>query len=461
MALLIRRATFLLRDASRIERDVDLLVEQNRIAAIGPCLPCPPDTPIIDASGCVVIPGLINAHTHLYQNWLKGVGAGLTLVPWCDAALFPMVDAIRQEHLAGNMKPSYLWTTLASLEMIHAGTTCCQNIDVAAPGILEAWADLGFRGVGAITLADQWIPDQVMTDPQLLRHSVTSYLDCWHDPSGRLTIHLGPSAPFLCSDDLLRWTRDTADSRNVGIHIHMNETAQEISDSLARYGERPVERLAHLGLLSRRLSAVHCVHVDAREINLLADSRAVVVHCPKSNMKLADGVMPWPAMKKAGIDVALGNDGNGSNGLLDMWEEMRAASLLASVTSADPAAISSADIFRAATQGGALACRVDAGQLDPGRLADLAIIDLRASHLRPIHDILETLVFSVRAADVRDVIIDGTTVMRSQRITTVDEPTLVNEADDMGQELYARALSSTVRRASSQAGFVNSTQTRQ
>jgi 5-methylthioadenosine/S-adenosylhomocysteine deaminase len=447
VALLIRGAAFLLRDAQRVEQDVDLLIERNRVSAIGPRLAAPAHATVIDAGRCAVIPGLINAHTHLYQNWLKGVGAGLALVPWCDAALFPMVDVIIQENRRGNMRPSYLWTMLASIEMIRAGTTCCQNLDVAAPGILQAWAEIGLRGVGAITLADDWIPADVMTSSDRLKQSVLDYLGHWHDPSGRITIHLGPSAPFLCSDDLLRWTQEMAETRDLGIHIHVNETAQEVSDSLHQYSERPVERLARLGLLSSRLSAVHCVHVDAAEVELLARHGATAVHCPKSNMKLADGIMPWPAMKRAGVQVALGNDGCASNGLLDMWEEMRAAALLAAVGANDPAAITTADVFRAATGGGAQACRVDAGQLDPGRLADIAIVDLGGAHLRPIHDILETLVFSARSSDVRDVIIDGRLVMREQRIASVDEPALVEEADTLGSELYARARQSKVKRS--------------
>jgi 5-methylthioadenosine/S-adenosylhomocysteine deaminase len=302
------------------------------------------------------------------------------------------------------------------------------------------------RGVGAITLADDWIPAAVMTASDRLKQSVIEYLDHWHDPTGRMTIHLGPSAPFLCSDGLLQWTRDTAEARNLGIHIHMNETAGEVEDSLRKYRMRPVERLAKLGLLSERLSAVHCVHVNQAEIELLARHGAIVVHCPKSNMKLADGAMPWPAMKAAGAQIALGNDGSASNGLLDMWEEMRAAALLASVVADDPAAITTADAFRAATEGGAQACRVDAGTLDPGRLADITIVELSGAHLRPIHDILETLVFCARAADVRDVIIDGRAVMRQRRIVTVDEAALVDQADALGRELYARAQRSTVKR---------------
>ena len=170
MALLIHRATYLLRDARRIERDVDLLIEGNRIAAVGRDLPVPPGAETIDAQGCAVIPGLVNAHTHLYQNFLKGTGAGLKLVDWCQAVLFPMVDVILQEQLAGNGRIGYLWSALGALEMIRAGTTCCQNLDVAPylslAGVLEAWRDVGLRGVGAITLANRWIPPHLLLDEQ-------------------------------------------------------------------------------------------------------------------------------------------------------------------------------------------------------------------------------------------------------------------------------------------------------
>lgn len=446
MTLLIHRAAYLLRDVHRIERDADLLIEGNLIVAVGRDLSAPPGVERIDAQDCAVIPGLVNAHTHLYQNFLKGVGAGLRLVPWCDAVLFPMVDAILQEQRAGNHRPAYLWSALGALEMIRAGTTCCQNLDVSADGIFQAWDDVGLRGVGAITLADGWIPADVMTESDRLKQSALEYVARRHDPTGRITISLGPSAPFLCSDGLLDWVRDTAEARDLGIHIHVSETAEEMENALREWGMRPLERLESLGLLNERLSAVHCVHLSQAEINLLAHHGAAVVHCPKSNMKLADGAMDWPALKAAGVEVALGNDGCASNDLLDMWEEMRAAALLAAVATGDPAAIAPADVFRAATEGGARACRVDAGTLDPGRLADVTIVALDGVHLRPIHDILQTLVYCVRAADVRDTIIDGRVVMRRRQILSVDEAALVDEADAVGQELFDRAQRSTVRR---------------
>lgn len=439
MALLIRQANHLLRSVRYVECNADLLIEQNRIAAVGCDLPAPHNTETIDARGCAVIPGLVNAHTHLYQNFLKGVGTGLRLVPWCNEVLFPMVDVILQEQGAGHQRPAYLWSALGALEMIRGGTTCCQNLDVSANAVFQAWVDVGMRGVGAITLADDWIPTDLMTEGDRLKQATLEYVARWHDPRGRVTVSLGPSAPFLCSEDLLAWTRDTAEARDLGIHIHVSETGGEVEDALRDWGMRPVERLEALRLLDERVSAAHCVHLNGAEIEWLAQRGVTVVHCPKSNMRLADGAMPWPALKAAGVEVALGNDGCASNDLLDMWEEMRAAAMLASVIAVNPAAITPADVFRAATEGGARACRMDAGTLDPGRLADVVVVDLSAPHLRPVHDVLDTLVFCARAADVRDVIIDGRVVMRQRQVLTVDERSLVEEADAVGRELYTRA----------------------
>jgi len=361
-----------------------------------------------------------------------------------------MVDVILQEQHAGNQRLAYLWSVLGALEMIRAGTTCCQDLDVtpylSLTGVLEAWRDVGLRGVGAITLANRWVPPHLLFDEQEARRSAERLIEQEHKPDGRVQVALGPSTPFLCDEGLLRWVRDTAEARDLGIHTHVGETSGEVENALREWGKRPVERLGSLGLLGERLSAAHCIHVDQVEIELLARHGVTVVHCPKSNMKLADGAMPWPALKTAGVEVALGNDGCASNDLLDMWEEMRAAAMLAAVTADDPAAVTPADVFRAATEGGARACRVDAGTLDPGRLADVTIVDLSGTHLRPTHDILQTLVYCARAADVRDTIIDGRVVMRRRRILTVDEAALVDEADAVGRELFDRAQQSTVRR---------------
>lgn len=442
MNICIRDADYLLRDAGRIEKEVDLLIEDNKIISIGKNLPVTPDTMVLDAEGCAVIPGLVNSHTHLYQNFLKGASSGLPLIDWFNKDLFPLVEMILREQKAGNTRLNYLWSMIGSMEMIRGGVTCCQNMDVstvkALPGILKAWNDIGIRGVGAVNLANRtgWVSSGLINEDHKLYGSIERLIEQGHDPEHRIQIALGPSAPFLCDENLLSWVGRTAEKHDLGIQIHLSETAGEVESALNEWGITPVGYLDSVGLLSDRLSAVHCVNVNQEDIKLLRTRNVTVVSCPKSNMKLASGIMPWSTLQDEGIKIALGSDGCASNDLLDMWEEMRSAAFIASAKSGDPSNVSPADVFRAVTEGGAAACRVSAGTLDPGQRADVVLVDLKAPHLRPVHNILNTLVFCVRASDVRDVIIDGKVVMLNRVITTVDELLLLKEFEQAANRLY-------------------------
>ena len=251
---------------------------------------------------------------------------------------------------------------------------------------------------------------------------------------------LAPSTVFLCDDDLMRWAHDVSEELDLGVQIHVLEIADEVPESLEEYGLAPIERLDRLGLLNERLSAVHCVHVTPQDIRLLAERGVRVVHCPKSNMKLADGAAPVVQMRSAGIPVSVATDGCASNDLLDMWEEMRAALLLARVTNGDAAALTAADVFRMATGEGAAVCRFHTGKVLPGYLADLAVVELKGAHLRPFHGdrLMEMLVFCTRAGDVRDTVIHGQVVMKDRRITMLDEEAILAEAEVVESGLYRR-----------------------
>jgi 5-methylthioadenosine/S-adenosylhomocysteine deaminase len=439
MSLIIQNASYVVCDSSRIEQDCDVLVEGQRVAAVGSGLTASSESIVLDGRGCVVIPGLINAHTHLYQNFLKGISPGIPLVPWCNEILFPTVGAISVAHKAGNLRPGYLWSATAALEMIHAGTTCCLNMDVVTDETVTAWEDVGFRGIMAYTLSNKWVPAELRSAEDEMRRKTMAFVERHHHPDGLTTVFLAPSTLFLCDDPFLQWAGEQARANDLGMQIHISETAGEVEDSLKDYELRPVEKLEQLGLLEPRLSAVHCCHLTDREIDLIARSGATVVHCPKSNMKLADGIMRTADMQKAGIPISLGNDGCASNDLLDMWEEMRAAVMLARVSCQDADALTPADAFRMATDDAARTCRVDAGVIEPGKLADMAVVELKSAHLRPFHggDLLNMLVFCGRADDVRDTIINGEVVMRDRKVTTLDEPAVLDEADAVEAPLYA------------------------
>jgi 5-methylthioadenosine/S-adenosylhomocysteine deaminase len=445
MTILLQGAAYVVRSVERIERDCDLLIEGNRISGVGHYDP-QPGWDVLDATNCAVIPGLVNAHTHLYQNFLKGLNDGVPLVEWCDHVLFPAADVIHTDHWqAHDERMGYAWSLAASLEMIKAGTTCCINMDMTMDAVFQAWLDIGFRGAGAVTLSDRWIPDQLRRSPEISRQEALDYVERWHQTRSDgpyLQVLLAPSTPFLASRELLEWTREQRDRLGVGVQIHVAETRYEIDRVAQEAGTSPLRYLDQVGLVDDRLSAVHCVHMDEADLELLAERGVIVVYNPKSNMKLGSGIAPVAEMLRRGIPVALANDGSASNDLLDMFEEMRSAALLQKVANEDPSAVSAADVFRMATENGARACRIEAGTIDPGRLADLAIVNLRKPHLVPVHDVINSLVYCVKGEDVETTIIDGRIVMRDRRLVTMDEGEILDLAQEWGTKLRRRSLQS-------------------
>ncbi len=440
MSLIIRNSSYLVSNVDHIQHDCDILIEKGRIVSIGHNLEAPEGIEVIDAGGCAVIPGLINPHTHLYQNFLKGVSPGLPLAPWCNEVLFPTIGALTEQFQQGNNRSAYLWSACAAIEMIKGGITCCLDMDHINEESFYAWQDVGLRGVVGYVLFNQWIPEELIGDEEKSRGKAVKFIEKWHQPDGLVQVCLSPSTVFLCDDNLLLWAGGQAEKYDLGIQIHVSEIASEVQDTLDDRGMTPVELLDDLKLLSPRLSAVHCVHVSESDIERIANSGARVVHCPKSNMKLADGIAPIFEMKEAGIHLSVGTDGCASNDLLDMWEEMRAAVLLARVAANNAEALSARDALRMATIEAARVCRIEAGEILPGRLADLAIVELKGAHLRPFHadKLLEMLVFCARAGDVRDTIINGEIVMRDRQIKKINEVEIMQEAEEAEVVLYAR-----------------------
>lgn len=435
MAVLIKNVSYLIRDAERVEEGKDVLLKENKIWKVGKFTPDwvkgLSSYEVIDASGKMVIPGFINAHTHLYQSLLKGCQDDLPLVDWCNQVTFPLCQLIAQEERKKDDTLGYYWGLLSSLEMLKNGVTTCLNLDMSLNSVFQAWVDSGIRGIGAITTADMWIPDVLKEEPIQLREKVLSFIEKWHLYGGedsRIYVMFGPSTPFVCSEDLLLWTREEASKRKMHIHTHIAETLYEVELLEKENGLRPLKYLHSLGFLGPDLSAAHCIHLDDEELELIKRYQVIPVHNPKSNMKLASGIAPVTKMLSMGIKVGLGTDGCASNDNLDMFEEMRFASLLQKVATANSAAFSARDAFRMATEGGALACGIDAGTIDEGKLADLVIIDLEQPHLYPLHDPINTLVYCGKSSDVETVIINGQVVVRNKEVISLPEREVLEEA---------------------------------
>jgi 5-methylthioadenosine/S-adenosylhomocysteine deaminase len=313
--------------------------------------------------------------------------------------------------------------------------------------VFQAWLDIGFRGVGAVTLADRWIPAEIRLSTAALQQQALGYVERWHQvPAGspRIQVVLAPSTPFVTSPEMLTWTREQRDRLGLAVQIHVAETRYEVEEIGRRAGTTPLAYLDRFGLVDQRLTAVHCVHMADEDLDLIQARGVIPVHNPKSNMKLGSGIAPVAEMLRRDIPVALGTDGSASNDLLDMFEEMRVGALLQKVAGEDPSVISAADLFRMATENGARACRIDAGTVDPGRLADLVLVDLGGAHLIPVHNIINSLVYCAKGSDVDTVIIDGQVVMRGRKLVTMDEQAILDMAQEWGQNLRQRSVRSSL-----------------
>lgn len=440
--ILLKDISYLVRNPCRVEQDVDLLIEGNRIKRIGRLNTRVPskNITVLNCRGKAVIPGLVNAHTHLYQSMLKGRRDDLALVTWCEQITFPFVRAVlKQVRCDGSDEAGYLWSMLGAIEMIRNGITSFIDMDVNLDSVPKAWADIGIRGVAAMSMVDQWVPDDLMVSLEQTKENALTLIENWHMPPRKdplIQVFLGPSAPFTCSEPLLSWILETAENYDLGIQTHVSETVWEVKQSFQSTGKSPLTYLESIGLLSRPITAVHCIHLTDQEIELAKGRNVIVVYNPKSNMKLASGIAPIVKMRQAGVEVALGTDGPASNDIMDLFEEMRAGALLQKVDRGDPAVLGARDVFRMATEAGAKACRVDAGMIDEGKLADLVVIDLSAPHLFTLGDeIVSALVYCAKGGDVETVIINGRLVLQDRKLLTIDEETILKEAKKAGEKL--------------------------
>lgn len=456
MAILIKNARYLIQDADTVLEGVDLLIRGNRIASVSPSggeegagQPIGAETleEVIDATGKVLTPGFVNAHTHLYQNLLKNVREDLPLKEWCEEVTFPFADVVHQDHWNRNdISVGYAWSVLGAMEMVRSGITSFIDMDLTLDTIFDAWLDVGVRGIAAITIVNRWVPKDLMRDDSVRKAEIMAYVDRWSEPAGQglVKIFLAPSTPFSCTPDLLAWIRSVADQRGLGVQTHVSETRWEVEQSLRETGTTPLAYLHSLGFLKGDLSAAHCVHLTPAEIDLVQERGVIPIYNPKSNMKLGSGVAPVAAMVRRGIPVALATDGAASNDIMDMFEEMRVGALLQKVAAEDPSVISARDMFRMATTNGARAAGLEAGELRPGKLADVVILDLNQVHTSPIHDIVQALVLCGKAADVETVLINGKVVMRNHRFTTISEEEAFQRAVAIGEDRFERSRRKTL-----------------
>lgn len=369
----------------------------------------------------VVLPGLINAHTHAAMTLFRGLADDLPLQRWLADHIWPA-----EARWAG---PEFVrdGTRLAILEMLRGGTTCFNDMYFFPDVVADLAVEHHIRAVVGMIIIEQ---------PTPWAETVEEYFSkgiAVHDQyRGHSLVRtaFAPHAPYTNSDPTLRHLRLLADELEVPVHMHVHETAAEISQSLAAHGRRPLARLEGEGLLSPLLVAVHMTELDEDEIGLLAERGVSVVHCPESNLKLASGFCRTARLLSAGVNVALGTDGAASNNDLDMFGEMRTAALLGKAVAGDPAAVAAEDALCMATLHGARALGLgeETGSLVPGKLADMVCVDLRSAATQPVHQVISQLVYSVCRDQVADVWVAGRQVVAEGRVIQMDEADVLARA---------------------------------
>ncbi len=368
----------------------------------------------IDARGKVILPGLINTHTHIPMVLFRGIADDLNLQDWLTKYIFPAEakNVTREFVVAG--------TRLGLAEMIRGGTTTYADMYYFEDAIAEETKKAGLRGVLGETVIDFPVPDN-KTWAEAMSYA-EKFIQRWKGDS-LITAAIAPHAPYTVNTEHLNEVRALAEKLDAPIIIHLAEAPTETEFMAKTYNSRPATYLEKINFLSPRVLAAHVVHVNDEEIATLKRREVGVAHCPQSNMKLASGTSPVPAMLKAGVRIGLGTDGAASNHDLSMWEEIDSAAKLHKLIANDPTVVPAAQALEMATIGGARAIHQEKeiGSIEKGKRADVIIVDLNAPHLTPVYNFYSHLVYAAKASDVSDTIVNGRVLMRNRRLLTMDE----------------------------------------
>lgn len=379
----------------------------------------------IDAQGKLIIPGLINTHTHLPMSLFRGMADDLPLEQWLQEHMFP---AEAKFIIPENVRAA---VQLSVSEMLLSGTTTCCDGYFLAHHVADTVARTGLRAVlgqGVIDFPAPGVPDS--------RDNIRvaeDFVRQWLDRQGMISPSIFCHSLYTCSEQTLRAAKRTADELGVLFQIHVSETRLEAKQCRQNHGCSPLQYLEKLGLLDQQTLLVHAVWVDDADIEIISKTRAGVVHCPESNMKLGSGIAPIPRMLSEGVPVGLGTDGCASNNDFDLFGEMDMAAKLHKAHQLDPIVMDAQTVLRMATIDGAriLGLENEIGSLEAGKQADLLMIDLAKPHLTPIYNPVSHLVYAAKGADVNDVMIAGQWVVRNRRLLTMDVEAVMDEVKEI------------------------------
>jgi 5-methylthioadenosine/S-adenosylhomocysteine deaminase len=385
----------------------------------------------IDATGCLVLPGLVNTHTHLPMVCFRGLADDLPLMDWLQHHIFPMEARFVDKQMV------YDGALLAMAEMILSGTTTVCDGYFFENQIAEAALSCGLRAVVSQGFADFATPDNPRYEKMMA--AADRFAARWLPHAPLITPAFFCHSPYTCSPQTLVNVKAAARGAGILYLTHLLENQSEIDTIEGRYGKKPVQHLYDLGVLDERTIAVHCNWMSPDDIALFADLGVSVSHNPASSMKLAAGIAPVPDMLARGVAVGLGTDGSASNNDLDLFQEMDLAAKIHKVTQLDPTVMSAETVVRMATIEGARVLGLDAliGSVETGKRADLILVDMNQPHLTPLYNPYSHLVYAVRGADVKTSIIDGRIVMENRRLLTIDLAAAMEKVRAIGERIAA------------------------
>ena len=429
---IIRNTTVLtMNDQNEVLEHVDVVIENGTITKIGSDISkTSEDAHIIDGSGKLVMPGLINGHCHVPMTLLRNYADDMDLQTWLFDHIFPVEDRLNGDDV-------YWGSLLGIREMLSTGTTCFADMYDHMDDIASAVELSGIRAqLSRGQTSNNAGPD--FSEDRAMKESV-DFVKKWNGAAeGRITAAMAPHAIYTCSPSYIQAIANNAEKLGVPIHVHLDETVREHEDCLRTHGKTPTAHLYDLGLFELKTIAAHCVFITEDDMSLLREKGVSVIHNPASNLKLASGIAPVPEALSAGLNVCIGTDGASSNNNLNMWEDMYLTSILHKGSTRNPRLITADEVLKMATVNGARALGMPhVGSIQEGNKADLIMVDLEKPHLKPLHNLCSALVYSAQGSDVSMTMVDGRILYQDGEFKTIDREKVYYHLEKVCKRLFS------------------------
>lgn len=428
MNILIKNTAVLTMEGnSSINDGTNVGIEGDRIKFIGDMPEDFTADKIIDGTGKIVMPGLVNAHTHVAMSLFRNYADDIPFEEWLTEKIWPLEAKLTEEQI-------YWGSMLGIAEMIRSGVTCFADMYFFVDQTARAAEESGIRA----SLSRGLVEDE---DARLKLEETKELAAKWHNKAeGRISIMAGPHAPYTCGAEYLKSIVEMSSELSIGIHIHLSESIKEVRESYNLFGMSPISRMNEIGLFERPTLAAHCVHLSDEDIGILSEKQVNVVNNPGSNLKLGNGFAPVEKLLSAGVNVALGTDGAASNNNLNMFEEINLVSLINKGINRDTTSVPAYTALLMATVNGAktLGLEEQLGTIVPGKKADIIMLDLKKPHFCPRYNLASSLVYSAQASDVSEVIVNGRILMEAGELTLIDLEKVMYNAGKCAEALMRK-----------------------